>query len=54
MQEMWARLGIVSAVVVIAWSVLWFGKRMRRSRPIDVGSVSAAWLAEERGRSDPE
>jgi hypothetical protein len=51
---MWARLGMVSGVVAVAWSVLWFGKRIRRSRPIDVGPVSAAWLAEERGRSHPE
>ncbi len=51
---MWARLGMVGGVVAVAWSVLWFGKRLRRSRPIDVGSVSAAWLAEERGRHRPE
>lgn len=32
---MWARLGMVGGgVVAVAWSVLWFGKRMRRSRPI--------------------
>ena len=51
---MWARLGAVGGVIAVAWSVLWFGKRMKRSRPIDVGSVSAAWLAEERGRQNPE
>ena len=50
---MWARLGMVSGVVAVAWSMLWFGKRARRSRAIDVGPVSAAWLAEER-RSHPE
>lgn len=50
---MWARLGKVGGVVAVAWSVLWFGKRMRRSRPIDVGSVSGAWLAEERARRNP-
>lgn len=51
---MWARLGIVGGVIAVAWSVIWFGKRTRRSRPIDVGPVSAAWLAEERGRSNPD
>jgi hypothetical protein len=45
---------MVGGVVAVAWSVLWFGKRMRRSQPIDVGRVSAAWLAEERARSQQE
>lgn len=51
---MWGRLGIVGGAIAVAWSVLWFGKRIRRNRPIDVGSVSGAWLAEERARSSPE
>ena len=51
---MWARLGAVGGVIAVAWSVLWFGRRLRRTRTIDVGSVSAAWLAEERGRSNPD
>jgi hypothetical protein len=51
---MWGKLGVVGGAIAVAWSVLWFGKRMRRNRTIDVGSVSEAWLAEERGRSNPE
>ncbi len=50
---MWVKLGIVGGVFAAAWWLLRFTRR-KRNRPIDVGSVSAAWLAEERGRSSPE
>ena len=48
---MWLGVGIASGAAVIVLAVL---RRImkRRPRTIDVGSVSEAWLAEQRGRRD--
>jgi hypothetical protein len=45
---MWLKLGILGGVVV---AVLLQRALRRRTRNIDVGRVSDAWLAEQRGRS---
>jgi hypothetical protein len=48
---MWLQLGIASGAVVILWAVLRRVLR-RRTKVIDVGPVSEAWLAEQRRRNE--
>lgn len=48
---MWLQIGLASGAVLVVAAVL---KRLfrRKSTHIDVGSVSEAWLAEERKRRE--
>lgn len=46
---MWLKIGVVSGLVLAAMSLLRFARR--RPRQIDVGAVSEAWLAEQRGKT---
>ena len=46
--ETWLQLGIAGGALVVIVALLRRGRR-RRSNAIDVGRVSDAWLAEQRG-----
>ena len=46
---MWLQLGIAGGAIMMALALL-NRTRRRRSREIDVGPVSEAWLAEQRAR----
>jgi hypothetical protein len=46
---MWWGIGLAGGLVVVALSLLGFARR--RPRQIDVGPVSDAWLAEQRGKT---
>jgi hypothetical protein len=46
---MWWGIGLAGGVVVAALALLGFARR--RPRQIDVGPVSDAWLAEQRGKT---
>lgn len=48
---MWLQVGIASGAALIILAVI---RRFMRRKPrsIDVGSVSEAWLAEQRARRD--
>lgn len=48
---MWITVGVVSGLVLAAASLLRFARRRSRQRHIDVGTVSEAWLAEQRGKT---
>jgi hypothetical protein len=47
---MWLQVGLWGGALFITAAVIRRLFRRRSSRPIDVGSVSEAWLAEQRGR----
>jgi len=47
---MWWGIGVAGGLVVVALSLLGLVKRSR-PRQIDVGPVSDAWLAEQRGKT---
>jgi hypothetical protein len=47
---MWLQVGLVGGALLITAAVVRHFLRRRSSRPIDVGPVSDAWLAEQRGR----
>ena len=47
---MWLQLGAATGAIVIVFALIRRTLRRRRSRPIDVGAVSDAWLAEHRAR----
>jgi hypothetical protein len=47
---MWLQIGLWGGAVLLTAAVLRSLLRRRSSRPIDVGPVSDAWLAEQRGR----
>ena len=49
--ETWLQLGIGGVALVVIVALLRRGLR-RRTNAIDVGRVSDAWLAEQRGRQD--
>jgi hypothetical protein len=49
--ETWLQLGIACGALVMIFALLRRGLR-RRSNAIDVGRVSEAWLAEQRGRQN--
>jgi hypothetical protein len=46
---MWLQIGLLGGALLVAVAVVRFVRR-KSSRPIDVGPVSDAWLAEQRGR----
>ena len=47
---MWIQLGLAGGVVLLAVTYFTRTWRARKNRPIDVGPVSEAWLAEQRAR----
>jgi membrane protein implicated in regulation of membrane protease activity len=46
---MWLQVGLASGAFVVLYAVFRRFRR-RKSEPIDMGSVSESWLAEQRGR----
>ena len=47
---MWLQIGLWGGALLVAVAVVRGLVRRRSSRTIDVGPVSDAWLAEQRGR----
>jgi hypothetical protein len=47
---MWLQIGLWGGALLVAVAVVRQLVRRRSSRTIDVGPVSDAWLAEQRGR----